>query len=572
MYTTSVQEIGTASYKGEGMMKAIAICRVSSKKQEENNHSLQQQGTSVGDMANELSAEIVMTWSMATSSKKGVNLKRKDLNGALKYCKYNKSVKYLFIDKVSRFARELKMIFYYMVEFEQLGVKVVFCHPSQRRFNADTADAMYELAKKAHQAESENEERTETSITKMQARVAQGYYPFYPHQGYKKTALEDGLHIPDYPRYGLLQKALKATSSFDMTIPEAVQWLFANGYRTPTILRKNECGIRVQKGNRKLDADHFRTIMEDCYYAGILQVGNWPINEHGLHQAMITVEEWETNVAIIKNRKKRVKQQFNPNFRMNKALHLPCQHKDGKLTGINHGNGKGWWREEYVCRACKKRVAKDLVHDSVNDVLERIRPSQNALKELGDALDKVWRNNEAYRLQRSKELSERKAGLQQRKSELITTIVAYPDIADDIKEEIVKVKASIAEADLQIAESDNMDDDYREFVTYALNYSENLRSKWWELPKDSLEKCKQLLFSDEILVAQDGKVYTPALSPIYTLLDNKKAPESPSDALMVELPGTAPGSASLSWLVFYRHRLFQILGHYVIKITKGHNV
>src|ERR1700679_3442043 len=138
------------------MIKAIAIRRVSSKKQAENNHSLDQQDTSVQNMAATLDAEIVMEWAMATSAKKGKNLNRKDLQAALIYCRYNRAVNYLLIDKVSRFMRELEMIFY---------------DPSQQELNADNARASYELARKGYEAEVENEERTNTSNTKMKDRV-----------------------------------------------------------------------------------------------------------------------------------------------------------------------------------------------------------------------------------------------------------------------------------------------------------------------------------------------------------------------------------------------------------------
>jgi hypothetical protein len=52
------------------MTEAIAIRRVSSKKQAENNHSLEQQDTSVQNMAVILEAVIVQEWAMATSAKK----------------------------------------------------------------------------------------------------------------------------------------------------------------------------------------------------------------------------------------------------------------------------------------------------------------------------------------------------------------------------------------------------------------------------------------------------------------------------------------------------------------------
>jgi DNA invertase Pin-like site-specific DNA recombinase len=548
-------------------VKAIAICRVSSKKQEENNHSLTQQDDSVTNMATVLSAEIVKSWSMAVSAKKGNNLKRKDLQQALNYCRYNRGVKFLLIDKVSRFARELKMIFYYMVEFEKMGVKVVFCHPSQQKFNADTAEAMYELARKAYEAEAENEERSDTSTTKMKARVALGYYPFHSHQGYKKTPLEDGLHVPDKPRYSLLQTALKATAALEWIPEEAVKWLDIKEYRTP-IAYKNKNGVRVQTGNKKLDIDHFRGIMKEPYYAGIIEIEGWPINEHGLHEPMITVEEWEINKAIALNRKPRVKQQFNPKFRLNKSWHTPCRHNDGKLTGINHTNGKGWWREEYVCRACNKRIAKELVHEAMTSVLERTKPSPEASDGFIAAINKVWCNAEAYRIERRQELEVRKLKLNEDKGKLIVSLTEYPDLAGDIQEQIASVKAQIVEADIQLIEVNSVDDDYREFIRYALSYIENLRHKWWELPKYSFEKCKNLLFNDEILVAPEGKVYTPQLSPIYTLLNENDDPKVAENSNMVELPSTALGSVSLSWLVVYRHSPLRVSRRRASKRTK----
>lgn len=523
--------------------KAIAIRRVSSKRQEENNHSMDQQDTSVQNMATILGAEIVMEWAMATSAKKGKNLKRKDLQLALNYCRYNRGVKYLFIAKVSRFMRELKMLFYYMVEFEKLGVKVIFCDPDQQKYNADNADAMYELAKKAHQAEAENEERSQTSITKMKERVRLGYYPFYPHQGYVKTEAEDGLHIPDDFRWPLLKQALKATSSFQMTDKEAQKWLAAQGYRTPIIYRKDEYGNKIQKGNRILDLDHFRGIMKDPYYAGILKIRDWDINMHGLHKAMIEPFEWEINEAVANGKTKRRKLQFNPEFRLNKAYHFPCVNPDdpraGRLTGIWHNNGKGWGRNEYVCRTCKKRIARDVVHSSLDTIFENIELDNESKAALLNALRKVWRNNEAYRIDSLTLYTKQKAQLVSKKGELISALSANPDLADDIKEEINRVKQAITEVSDKLAELNNIDEELEAFTEFALDYVESLKGKWWDLPGESLLECKQLVFDDVILVEPDGKVYTPKLSPIYTLQNKNDDRQVAENAYMVGFWGSA---------------------------------
>lgn len=524
------------------MSKAIAIRRVSSKKQAENNHSLAQQDTSVQAMAAILGVTIVKEWAMPISARKGKNLKRKDLLEALHYSRYNRGVKYLLIDKVSRFARELKMIFYFIVEFEKLGVKVVFCDPNQQKFNADTAEAMYELARKAYDAEAENEERSQTSLTKMKARVALGYYPFHPHQGYKKTDAADGLHIPDPLRFNLLQKALKDTSSLNKTPKEAQLWLAANGYLTPVIYKKDENGHKIKKGERILDLNHFVEIMKDPYYAGILKVNDWPINEHGLHKPMITPEEYEINLAIAEGRQVRKKLKYNPDFPLNISWHEPCHENGGKLTGINHSNGKGWQRKEYVCRGCKKRIARDKVHASMDYLLTHLMMSQDGITELKGALKQVWGNNEAYRLDRLANQNKRKAELIAKKSEFLGSLAANPELADDFKEEIARIKAEITEIDMQIAKDSNIDEEFAKFTDFALDYTDDLRNRWWLLSGEKLAECKQLLFRGEIIVQPSGNVYTPFVSYIYTLQNENDDPKIVKNHDLVELRGTAPRS------------------------------
>ena len=108
-------------------------------------------------------------------------------------------------------------------------------------------------------------------------------------------------------------------------------------------------------------------------------------------------------------------------------------------------------------------------------------------------------------------------------------------MGDDIKEKIARIKSEIVATESKVAELNNVDEELEEFAAFAINYVENLRERWWDLPGESLNECKQLVFNDLILVSPDAKVYTPLLSPIYTLSTNKKAPENASYAHLVEL-------------------------------------
>lgn len=102
---------------------AIALCRVSSSEQLENN-SLNRQREAVLKSSKELGVEIVKWWSGNVSSKRGSNVKRKDLMEMLEFCKKNKRVKYLIVDEPDRFMRSIDESGYWKILFLTAEVKV----------------------------------------------------------------------------------------------------------------------------------------------------------------------------------------------------------------------------------------------------------------------------------------------------------------------------------------------------------------------------------------------------------------------------------------------------------------
>jgi DNA invertase Pin-like site-specific DNA recombinase len=509
------------------MKEAIALYRVSTHRQSIEGHSLDAQEARVKEAAKVLEVKIVKEWRIDSSSKVGVNLSRKDLKEAIQFCKQNKNVRYFIIDEVDRFMRSIKEYYWYQVEFDELGVELRFASQPELSEKDQFAKLREMLA--IYEAESSNAERSRKTLDKMKARVRDGYYPFYPHQGYRNTENRDGLHVPDSGRYELLQKALKYVANFEMSPKEAQIWLKNAGYRT-------------RFGGRILDMGRWHEILMDPYFAGIIRIESWDIEVIGLHKAMITVHEHETNVSIISARKIRHKRKNNPNFPLNLAFHEPCKDVKGKLTGINHTNGRGWSRLEYVCRVCKKRIPQQEVHKSLSQLLENMNLSVVGNKKLKEAITTVWSKKEGHRIKLISQLENQKSILISKKGDLISTLSANPDLSEDIKTEINKVKDDITDIEQHILDNSQVDSEFTEFIRFSFDYTEQLRTNWWNLSIEKQIECKDLLFQNEIIVSAAGKVYTPRISPIYTLESTKKAPEYASDAHMVELVGTAPTS------------------------------
>jgi site-specific DNA recombinase len=253
--------------------KAIALYRVSTVKQSIEGHSLDAQEIRVTKAADFLKAEIVNQWRIEASSRVGKNLKRQDLKEALAYCKSRK-IDYFIIDEVDRFMRSIDEYYWYKVEFERRGVKLIFA--SQPELNEKGQFAKLRELLAIYEAESSNEERSRKTIDKMKARVASGYYPGREKPGYKKSQAS-GVHDPKQPEWTLLRDAFADALSGMYSLTEVTQRLNDKGYRTAS-------------GN-KMDLFNLKKILVDPYYAGIIKLSNWPVNENGLHKRMITKDQ-----------------------------------------------------------------------------------------------------------------------------------------------------------------------------------------------------------------------------------------------------------------------------------------
>ena len=144
---------------------------------------------------------------------------------------------------------------------------------------------------------------------------------------------------------------------------------------------------------------------------------------------------------------------------------------------------------------------------------------------------------------------------------------ADPEYEADLKSELEKLKEEIRYYKDLSQEADTLTEDLIDFVQYGLQYTDELAADWWKLNYEDRLRCQQLLFPAGISFNSQKKVGTPEISPIYSLRANKKDLRIDRKSLMVELAGTAPASAGLSWLVFYRHSQFCNLSGRVLKLT-----
>jgi DNA invertase Pin-like site-specific DNA recombinase len=515
--------------------KAIALYRVSTYKQSIEGHSLDAQEVKVAQAAKYLEAEIVQQWRIDASSRIGKNLQRQDLKEALAYCKANK-VAYFIIDEVDRFMRSIKEYYWYQIEFERYGVKLIFA--SQPELNDEGQFAKLRELLAIYEAEASNAERSRKTEDKMKARLAAGFYPGVIKPGYKKSETP-GLQHPREPQWSLLRQVFVDVLS-GLPLKEANQRLNGRGYKTPS--------------NNKMDLFNLKKILIDPYYCGTLQMSNWPSNPNGLHKAMITKDQHEAILQTVLGTKYKRRHKVNPDFKLsNKMECTECLNENAKhprLVGYVHHNGKQGNKRKfyrrYKCRSCKANILRDELHKTVSEELLKVKLTEEKRDDFLAALRHVWCEDESTSILHLNTLQKRLEQLKDSKNKLVIQATVGTIAEEDIQDALLEIKSQIHEVEQEISSVKDTEKDFTEFVEFTMKTIDELQDTFWELDDEHMGWCKQLLFPEGFSISREGKVYTPIISEFYRLVNTQKDPKGSSESDMVGDRGVEPLTSTTS--------------------------
>ena len=347
--------------------------------------------------------------------------------------------------------------------------------------------------------------------------VHYGYYPSNPKTGYQRTETA-GLHAPKEPEWSILRFGfLQALEG--IPIKDVVASINAAGYK--------------EKTGRLLDTHRFKIMLNDTFYAGIIQMSNWTVNPNGLHKAMITPEQHEQLKNIVKGVVYKPHKQYNPEFPLSKIMTCKeCSEegaKNPKIVGHTNHNGKGSYYHRYKCRACNKNyMLRDELHGELSGILSGLRLAEDKVKDFLSGLRHVWEQEQALSFNSVETLNSRLNSLENEKKGVVLKQVRGQLAYDRADIAIEALEEEIATAKNQIESITTVEQDFVEFVEFSLNTIENFRERFWELDQEHQVMCKQLLFPDGFSVSRDKKVYTPSISDFYLCINTEKSPEMDS--------------------------------------------
>ncbi len=494
---------------------ALALCRVSSTEQLENN-SLNRQRDAVFTAAEKLDVDIPEDgwWSGSVSSKRGTNVNRKDLNEMLERCKRDRRIKYIIVDEPDRFMRSIDEAAFFEVLFRQSGVEVWYA--SDPELNKGNLASKLLKFTKYLSAEGSNEERQDKSISGQTKALKEGRYPFSPKPGYKR-GYERGIQEVHAVRGPALRSALIR---------------IATHVTTPTNALIELNGSDFMEGRAHYKMDKFRKIATDPFYAGIVEINKQVQvrNTNGLHEPLITIDQHLELLRIFNGKAKTQsgpRKNGNPKYPASNLVSCDScrQTTNGRFVGFDHSNGKprGPIYEKYRCRACGRYLTREDMHSMIKQEFRDNPITAAGRDDFLKALGIVWKREEQNKTQEMLRIQHRIISLG---NEVAQKVEAATDpgnafIKDDIMNLIQSKKSEIStlEETLDSLKS-TANDDWDKFLRFAFDFLNNMGARFLEIPPENRVQCKDAVFPAGFYVNNKNKVYTPEKSELIRLVQS----------------------------------------------------
>jgi site-specific DNA recombinase len=360
---------------------------------------------------------------------------RTELLRALDYCRKNKGRLQAFIVwKLDRFARNTTDHYALQAELRKYGVSL---YSVTEPIGDDPIGRMTE-AVLAGYAQFENDIRKQRCEGGLRRKLVEGIWPWVPPLGYlhakkltdrRKTRPDE----PDPQRFPLLQQALKRYALGGLSIVELAALM-------------NRLGLRTRTGG-PIYKQLAERLLTGKYYAGVL-VDPWTKLEHrGLHQAMISLEEYQAIQYVKASARHRPPHRVraNPDFPLRRFVACACGRP---LTGAWH-SGRSRQYAYYLCHSpsCQLRgraIPGKLLEDRFVARLRSISPAPYALDAFSHIVFATLSETTAAQSKHAARGETERARVQERKSRIIQ-MRADEEISHD------DFRLALKQADQQLA-------------------------------------------------------------------------------------------------------------------------
>jgi site-specific DNA recombinase len=508
--------------------RVVAYIRISSMRQIDNESPVTQRA-SIQRYAEDHNFEIV-EW-FEDIAKSGKNADRDGLQNLLKYCmKHKNQIDHWIVYNMKRASRDVDT---YSSEvrlvLKALGITV---RSATEPAVNDTKEGRFMENLLVMLGQLDNEGKAEVTIDNMKSLAFQGYWQHPPIVGYEICKIPNDLGKP--------RPSLKPSQMAEKV--KQVLERFSEGDISKAELTRfaAKVGLRSRYDN-KLSEDSINRLIKNPTYAGFVS-DKFTEYEliNGKHPALISIETFERNQALLygnKSRKDQRHSRHNPDYPLKGLILCLNCHNPLYASAPRTGNGSSSPRyhcSRSTCKGLVKSIKSDVVHLDFIEMLKTIKPSTGILKLYKEVLVRQA-NTELGRL--NFRLSAIRNELSELDATRVNTIRKYTDDAITLeeKQEVMGVldqqKATISNA---LKELEQQQFIREQDIENAISVMENVAYQWIDSTSDIKSRFQTMLFPEGLVYDFNShKFGTSEISPLYRYIGNKKdLPESEKSFLV----------------------------------------
>ncbi len=465
-------------------MKGIIYVRVSSDEQVKGT-SLENQDDLCRAYCQNKGIEVVEIFREEGASAK--TAQRAEFLRSIEFCRKNKGkIDAFVVYKVDRFARNTEDHFYVRKMLIDYGVTL---HSVTEPIGNNPAEKFIETVL-AGSAEFDNAVRAQRCIDGMSARFNQGIYPYKPPIGYacqyarKRGLKKNEPDKPDKQIFPIIQKALKKFSTGLYSQSSIVQLFDDLGLnRIRGIETKPQFVSRILRNHL-------------AFYAGIL-VNPWTHEEiKGLHQPMITEEEYFKIRTIISGRSSNVQRiRKNPNFPLRRTV--KCGICGRPLTGsCSRGRGGKYFYYHCYNKHCSKYgkvISKAELENDFVGYLNSITPKKEFLDSFSSTVLNLWKEKDSLLKEENRKYQKQLEILQEKRKRIFEmredgsySLEEFQERKGETDNEIMAIKISLNETRINQL-------DVQSILSYTNNFICNLGRQWIDLANSHLRFQKMVI-------------------------------------------------------------------------------
>ena len=498
--------------------KGIIYCRVSSHEQVQGT-SLDNQKRACLEYATNKGIEVKEVFIEKGESATAAN--RTEFLKALDYCKNSENgVSAFIVWKIDRFARNTTDHFAVRAKLTQYGATL------QSVTEPITQDHIGKLMETflAGYAEFENEVRKQRCEGGMQRRIIEGVRPWQPPLGYihSKRRQDRRKTLPDEPdpeRFHTIQRGLRAYAAGNYTITSLTQ-LF------------NTWGLKTKTG-KPMRKQLVERILKEKFYAGI-NINPWTGEDHlGLHQRMITIEEYN-QIQVVKaglsNHANNKRLHNHPDFPLRRFIDCTCGRKFTAAWHTGRNKKYAYYHcNNDQCEYYSQNISKKDLEDKFIDLLESITPKNDFLAAFEASVINKWqekysnfKEERRFYDRKLEQLETKKVELKNMRLNKEIDSKEFMELKNTLDNEMTSFQISSNEVKIE-------EFDLEANLIYAKQYISNLARQWQDM-RDVKQKQRfqKLVLPEGITYDKAAENFgTAVLSCIFEL--NRLFIANPSD-------------------------------------------